>query len=227
MPHRWRPVRACATPLQPPQPAPFDCAAAALEWLERERLNLLAAAAEAARRRWHPTAWQLVDAMWSLFLYHKHYREWVACHRTGIDSARLDGSRQAEALLSGHLGLAFHGLEDFGQAHQCFGRAAAMYRATGDRHGEASALSGLGLALHRLGRTGEAIEHFDKAVEIQRELQDRRGEALTLADLGRAHSDAGRPGEATGHLLHARAVFASLPDPYNQARTVAALAQTQ
>jgi len=83
----------------------------------------------AARREWHPTAWQLVDAMWSLFLYHKHYREWVACHRIGIESAHLHGNRHAEALLTGHLGLACHGLELLGDALRRLGDVAH-----GNRH---------------------------------------------------------------------------------------------
>lgn len=210
MPHRRRHARPYACP--PAPPVSFEDAAEALAWLEAERSKLVAAVRVAAEWELHATAWQLVDSMWSLFLYHKHYDQWIESHRIGVAAARADVDWAGETMLLNHLGLAFHGLRRFAEARGCFDQALSRHREVGDRCGEATALNSLGLALDGLGRTQEAVSHFVRAARIQRELGDRRGEALTRVNLGRACGRLGRNTRARYHLVRARAVFASLPD---------------
>jgi tetratricopeptide (TPR) repeat protein len=221
MPHRRRHARPYASPPSPP--VSFDGACDALAWLEAERSNLMAAVRVAAEWELRTTAWQLVDAMWSLFLYHKHYDEWIESHRIGIAAAQADGDWGGETMLLNHLGLAFHGLGRFKEARECFEQALVRHREVGDRWGEATALNSLGLALGGLGRTQDAISHFMQATGIHQEFGDRRGEALTRVNLGRAYGRLGHVAKARHHLMRARSVFASLPDRYNEARVLHSL----
>jgi tetratricopeptide (TPR) repeat protein len=220
-PQRRRHPRPYAYPAAPA--GSFDGARDALAWLEAERSNLLDAVRLAAERELHTTAWQLVDSMWSLFLYHKHYHEWIESHLIGIAAARADGDWAGETMLLNHLGLAFHGLGRFGEAHEYFEQALASHREMGDRQGEATALNSLGLALDGLGRTQEAISHFIRAARMHRELGDRRGEALNRVNLGRAFSGLGDGAKAYRHLTSARSAFAALSDRYNEARVLHSL----
>ncbi|MFJ9897357.1 tetratricopeptide repeat protein [Streptomyces sp. NPDC091280] len=227
MPDRWRPRR----------PDPFDGgtgvpprsfadSSTALEWLETERVNLVAAIRHSARRR--PTAaWHLVDTMWALFLRRKHYYDWLDCHRVGLTAVRAAEDRRGEVLLLNHLGLGLTGLARYGEALDVFQSSLDIAVALGDRAAEASALNSVGLALQGLGRHREAVARFTDAALLQRESGERRGEALTRVNLGRAFLRAGLFADAVGQLSWAHDELKSLPDQYNAARALAALGLAQ
>lgn len=59
----------------PAEPARFDSAAPALEWLDRELPNVAAAARQAAGLGQFTVAWQLADAMWPVFLFRGRHTE--------------------------------------------------------------------------------------------------------------------------------------------------------
>lgn len=88
-------------------PAAFTDDPGALAWLDAHRINLMAVLRAAAERGWHATAWQLVDAMWPLFLRLRHYGLWIEAHEIGLGAARRDGDAEAERqmLNSGAIGL--------------------------------------------------------------------------------------------------------------------------
>jgi tetratricopeptide (TPR) repeat protein len=224
MPHRRRPGRLGPLAGTPAEPVgSFDGAADALEWLEAEHINLAAAVRQAADLGWWAAAWQLVEAMWSLFLRHKHYRDWMECHRIGLTAVRECANPQGEMLLLNHLGLGLTGLGRYDQALDTFLTALGIARDLADHTAQATALNSLGLALQGLDRRSEAITRFDEAAAIQAALGERRGEALTRVNLGRAHLDEGRLDEAAAQLMPAHRTFVSLPDAYNAARALASL----
>ena len=48
--------------------------------------------------------------MWSLFLSRKHFPDWIATYRMGIDAARRCADHAALSRMHHRLGMAFHNL---------------------------------------------------------------------------------------------------------------------
>lgn len=212
---------------QPSQPPPFTDAAGALAWLDGERSHLMAAVRTAAEHGWDATAWQLVDAMWPLFLRLRPYDLWMAAHETGLAAARREGDREAESrmLTSGGTGLRNAGRHDDALAWFAQARAAAVR--DGDRKAEAQALHGLGQSHRIAGRLDRANEFFCQALELREAIGYDRGAALTRLCLGDVALADGRPGEAVGHLSRARDGLVAAGDPYDAARALAHLGRAR
>jgi tetratricopeptide (TPR) repeat protein len=197
----------------------------ALRWLESELPGLLAAVETAHTEGLYEKAWQLCEAMWSLFTYRKYFRYWIDAHRLGLASAQACGDRRAEARMRVQLGLAYLNLSRQEQAREEFTHALTLARQEGHRIGEATALENVGLTDLSLGRPEQAIGSFIAAREIFLQIGEPRGVLGLTRHIGEAHRDAGRHDEAVRHLLDARRMSAALPDPYNEARCLTSLGQ--
>jgi hypothetical protein len=77
------------------QRASFDTATAALDWLEQQLPNVRTAIVAIHRLGLHDIAWQLCKALWPLFLYRRHYDDWVATHLIGVEAAQAGRSPRA------------------------------------------------------------------------------------------------------------------------------------
>ncbi|HUY45478.1 MAG TPA: tetratricopeptide repeat protein [Streptosporangiaceae bacterium] len=206
-------------------PDAFASPAEALTWLETELPGLLASVHAAPDAGLHEQAWQLCEALWGLFLYRRHFPEWIASHQTGLASAQACGDPRAQARMRDQLGFAFLCLRRYDEAQQQFTEAITLARQAGHRLGEAAPLEHLGITLLGLGRPGDALPCFTSARATHQDLGRPRGIALMTRHIGEAHTDAGRYGEAVEALQEARRLFAALPDPYNEARTKTNLAE--
>lgn len=213
----------------PVEPTTFAGHADALEWLDRERANLLAAARAAAGHGWHATAWQLADAMWGLFLYRAYYHDWLQFDLLAVRETEEDANREAQAGANDRLGLLFHAIHRNDEALTHMSRAAEIWRDLGDRHRIASSMERFGFAYLDQGRIELALDHFEQALTGYRELRQPRSVGLALVSIGRALTTADRPAEAEPSLTEAVAVLDGLdvPDPYNAARARIALARVE
>ena len=205
-----------------PQPVPAPDlggdAGRAMAWLEAERGNLMAAVRTARRIGLPALAWQLVDAMWPLFIRRKYYEDWREAHAEGLAAARSCGDRAAEARMLSSGGFGELGVAEHTRALTMFEEAAAILRESGDGLGHARTFNYRGLAYQRLGRLPEAADAFEQAAVLCRRHGDPRAGALaqlnrssislTLADFGRAAELA----ESAQQLLLEEL------DPYNAAR---------
>ncbi|MFE6688756.1 tetratricopeptide repeat protein [Streptomyces sp. NPDC057743] len=208
----------------PPDPPPaFADETAALGWLDSERSNLMAMVRIAAERNWHLAAWQLVDAMFPLFLRLRPYDLWIEAHEIGLAAARRDGNRDGESrmLTSGGVGLRNAGRPD--TAVDWFGQALEGARKSGDRRAEAQALHGLGQSHLLAGRLENAASYFTLALALREEIGHHRGAALTRLSLGDLALAAGRPADAIEPLTRAREQLLAQNDPYDAARALALL----
>ncbi|WP_410596899.1 ATP-binding protein [Amycolatopsis sp. lyj-23] len=140
----------------------FTGHADALEWLDRERVNLLAAARTAAENGWNSTAWQLADAMWGLFLYRTHYYDWLQFDLLAVRATEEDADREAEAGANDRLGLLFHALGRNDEALAHMAKAAEIWRELGDRHRIAGSMERFGFAYLDQGRIELALTHSSK-----------------------------------------------------------------
>jgi tetratricopeptide (TPR) repeat protein len=206
-------------------PPAFPGPGEALAWLEAELPGLLAAVTAARDEGLHELAWQLCEALWGLFLYRRHYPQWISATRVGLASAQACGNRRAQARMHDQLGFAYLCLRRYADAQAQFTPAIAIAREAGDQLGAAAPLEHLAISLLGLGRPDEALSLFTAARVTHEELRRPRGIALMTRHIGEAHADAGRHAEAITALTDARRMFAGLPDPYNEARAATSLAQ--
>ncbi|MFJ4410804.1 ATP-binding protein [Streptomyces sp. NPDC088910] len=195
----------------------------ALAWLAAEQHHLMTAVRLSAARGWDGLCWQLVDALWPLWLRLRPYALWVEAHRLGLEAARRAGHTPGELrmLTSGATGLCDCGATD--EAIVWFGQALDLARSAGDRLGEAQALHGLGQSHHYARRLDEAADWFGRALRLREEIGYVRGAALSRMSLGDTARLAGRPEAAVAALRQARADLLALPDAYEANRALALL----
>jgi len=211
----------------PGEPARFVDANSALEWLDRELPNVLAAARFAVSQDLLAIAWQLADAMWPLFLYRGRYAERLEFDQLGLDAARHGGYALGEAKMLNRIGLAVMNLGRFGEAEEYFRQAMSIWERIGDTYRVAGSLRRLGFVAAAQDRPGEAIDWITRALAVYRELRSARKIALTLSDLGDILISVDRPAEAVTALAEAHSLLAEISDPYNQARVLTRLGRAQ
>jgi tetratricopeptide (TPR) repeat protein len=223
-PYRRRlPYDATTDPDALPAPAGRE---EALGWLERERVNLLAAAATALDTGHTQLAWQLSDVLWPLFLYRKHYRDRLEMDQLGVAAARRWGNAWAEAHMLKRLGMVCAAIGDHHNAELHTSAAIRLAAEVGDVRGGLEAQESLALLYRNTGREHEAAELLTRVLAASRELGEPRRIGLSLISLGRLLPGLGRLGEAVALLREARSVFAELSgvDPYNGVQVTIGLA---
>ncbi|TQM85001.1 putative ATPase [Saccharothrix saharensis] len=206
------------------RPPAFTNPRDALDWLDRHHIGILAVL-RAAVGRFDDEAWQLCQALWSL--YHNRrppLADWVATHEPGLESARRAGDRIAEARMHVQLGYGHLTVEAFDVAAEHFTAALHLGRSVRHRDTEATALEHLGLAAKGAGRLDQALDHFTAALAITDELGHTRVTVLLLRRLGETLCDAGLVAEAVAPLRRAEELAAGLGDRVLRARVSLSLA---
>jgi DNA-binding SARP family transcriptional activator len=82
------------------RPLAFPAAAAALDWLDSERENLVSATTAAADSTL-PAAWQLPVFLAVYFQLRGHFADWITTHEAGLAAARRACDRAGQAWLHG------------------------------------------------------------------------------------------------------------------------------
>jgi tetratricopeptide (TPR) repeat protein len=204
----------------PAEPVRFTSPGTALDWLDGELPNLMAAARLAADLGHHTAAWQLSDAMWPLFLYRGHYAERLELDGLALTAARDGGDARGEAKMLNRLGLTVMDLGQHERAQDYYEQALAIWEQLGDAGRIAGGRRRLGLVAVARDQPAIAIDLFTQALDGYTRLGDTREAALTLSDLGDALLRDERPAEAITRLLAASDLLSRTPDAYNQARTL-------
>lgn len=206
---------------------PFSDDAGALAWLDAHRHDLMALTRTAASRGWNRVAWQLVDAMWPLFLRLRYYDLWIEAHRIGLSAARADGHLEAarQMLNSGAIGLNSAGRRD--EAAAWYEESLAAADAAGDVRDAGQALLGLGRCRREAGRPEEAVPYLERAMAVWEGCGYPRGVALARTVLGEIELDAGRTDAAVASFAWARQELLGVDDPHDAARALAFLGRAQ
>lgn len=197
----------------------------ALDWLETERVNLVAAV-HAAAPDMPDVALTLADTMWPLFRLGGYYPD-----RLGVDRVALDCARRLDrpALQSAVSQRAAEGLCDVGR----FGEAEPLLRSclrAGERGGDtrriAAALGGLTAAALAQQQFDQAERYACRAVSVSKAGGSTRRRALALLVLGQVYRTSSRSKLALAHVRDARRLLQTLtrvdhltrsrilPDPY-------------
>ncbi|MGW3182608.1 ATP-binding protein [Kitasatospora sp. NPDC001119] len=211
---RWlRPAEA-RLPLDPVsdgvRPAAFADYNAAVDWAERERVNLLqtvhAASAAGEDRR----TWQLAAVLWNAQAPSAPGADWLPAGRLGLAAAERLDDTAARALLLTDLGMGHTRVNSLGDSLECHRRALALWRERGDVLDEAHSLNLLGL-VHLHGRQLDgAAQYFEQALAAFRPLGEAQWEATSLANLASTHYRAGRLPEAAAAVGQALAAHRAL-----------------
>jgi tetratricopeptide (TPR) repeat protein/transcriptional regulator with XRE-family HTH domain len=177
-------------------------AAAAVEWLDDEHANLMAAARHGSGRHAVP-----LSAILHRHLYiGGHYADAHDLHTRALEFARADGDRGAQPTALVGLGdIAFATTRDDDAAAH-YGEALLITRDLGDRAGERAALLGLGRVHQATGRHQEAEDCLRRSLAIAREAGDRNGEHAALYPLGYVYRLVGRHEEARDCLERSLAI---------------------
>ncbi|MBP2320003.1 tetratricopeptide (TPR) repeat protein [Kibdelosporangium banguiense] len=197
----------------------------ALRWMERQRVDVLAAVRAAEEHGWPDLAYLLADALQPLFLVYKNYQDAIEIGTIGLRSARATGNPAGENSVRKSLARTYIQLGRVEEAHQQISSVLENARANGNRRAEASGLKSLAMLHARTGHFERAVEYFHPALEILRELGTSREQGLMLIELGTALLEAGRLEEAERHLSEAHGLLAdsSTSDRLNAARAATAL----
>jgi tetratricopeptide (TPR) repeat protein/transcriptional regulator with XRE-family HTH domain len=186
--------------------AQFTSPAAAREWLQAERVNLVAVAAYAADHGWPAHAIRLAA---TVFRYPGagHCADDVAIHEHACRAAAQAGDRAAEASALVMLSTALATQGQLRHAARHLVRALRLYRQTGDPIGEARALVNLGCVGYCQGRYDRATSYDRQALALYRRTGNRAGQARAFSQLGVVDLRQGRHQQAAGNLRRSMALY--------------------
>jgi tetratricopeptide (TPR) repeat protein len=211
-------------------PPEFDTIVQALDWLEWEQQNLIAALTLAARS--FPRAcWQLADALWPLWCYRGHWGEALRTGRLGLAAARGCADPDAQARLRDRVGIACYHLGLYAEAAENIDAGCGFWNDVQPGYGHA--LHGLtwsghlrGWMAEKAGDWQDAINAYVDATSVYARAGDTRQEAVAKIDLGRTLHKTGATAGAKAVLREAIESLGQVPDPFNAARARMVLART-
>ncbi|GGT56999.1 hypothetical protein GCM10010271_70890 [Streptomyces kurssanovii] len=193
----------------------FPDRATALDWLDAERPNLLAAAAAAA----DAGACTVLASVLTRFLNHRrHFEDAITLNTATVGIHQDTGDRHREGLTLTNLGLVLSEVRRFDEAITAHSEALNIMRDCGDRQGKGQALTNFGLVLSQVRRFDEAIAAHTEAAGIFHDTGDRRGEAIALTNHGAVLDEVGRFDEAIDIHAAAARIFHDLGDRHGEGK---------
>lgn len=181
---------------EPAEPAAvFAGPEPALDWLETERGNLVAAI--------HATvdvdpagAWRLAVLMRGFLRQRRYAADWVCVATDGLAAARSLDDVRARAACWHNLGHAYWSCGRYTEATDCYQHALADSRTAGWNDGHIGSLSALGAVSHERGRHDEAIDYYQRSLALPGGDQSGVQTLITTGSLGLVYQTTGRIREA-------------------------------
>lgn len=201
----------------------FNTDDAAINWLESERLNLVAAASHAADLGVHSYAWQIADCLRGYFLSRGHSGAGLAMCDAALTAAKHAGDKLGESSIHDLMGLIHYNLSNFQQAVACHTNALELNRQTGNSAAEASSLHNLGRAHSHVGKPARAIRYHEQTLTVTRRIRNHHGEALALNYIGAAALSLGQSERATSYSIEALELGRRIGDHDVEARSLHSL----
>lgn len=200
------------SPVPPPDPEPgvtpmaFADAAAALRWVEVERLALVAATRLAAANEWWNVAYGMAWWLWRVLERNGARDDAVSVTEVAVTASEHLGDPAAQGAALNLLATAFREAHRHDEALACFHRAVEIGKANGAHRVLAVTLNNMGNLLKDQARHEEAVAALTEALTTSRELVGSYAEVTILGNLTDALREAGRHDEAlrTAHEALAR-----------------------
>ncbi|WP_184502911.1 cyclophane-containing RiPP biosynthesis TPR protein HaaT [Streptomyces botrytidirepellens] len=219
-------VRAGAAAPPPPdggaevERPPMESRAAALEWLESERPNILATIRRANGLDLHGLVIRLAAAMAPFLRQAGPWDQAVGLHRSAAEAARRTGDRQALAGALAELGVVRRFMAAYPEAVEALNQAVTEYEAVGDRQGTADALNQAGIVWYLTADTEASARAQTRALALYREVGDRFGQANALADLGMVRRQTSQFNASVEAQTEALSIYRELRDQYGEANSL-------
>jgi DNA-binding SARP family transcriptional activator/Tfp pilus assembly protein PilF len=172
------------------RPLAFRGATEALDWLDAEHENLVAATSAAADFGPGAAAWQLPVFLHVYFDRCGNFTDWITTHEAGLAAARRSDDRTGEAWLRSSLGAALVLLERPAEAIRHLRRASRLHHEAGQDTGHANTLNTLGIAHAQFGDTSRSLRCLERALAIRRQTGDLHGQVMTLGNMAMAYGEA-------------------------------------
>ncbi|MFB7914722.1 hypothetical protein [Streptomyces sp. NPDC056061] len=205
----------------------FADEARAMQWYEAERDNLVAAVRTAASGGLDRIAWQLAVVLRAIYMTNNPFQDWLATSRIGLEAARRDGDRGAEAELEESLGMAYAQSQCLAAAAEHYGAALALRRDLRDAFGEALTLNGLGLLELRRRNLAQAQAAFEDSRALFAALDDAFWEPRVAVNLAQVELELGHPARALGPLFRGIEVFRTHGDRHAEGNALRLLAAAE
>lgn len=162
-------------------------------WFERERENLVEAAALAARDGHVRHADAFSRTLWRFLFTNNHYTDAMRVHGAARDAGRSAGRPDVEATGLHNLGTVQWRLGRYDEALGTYEQALVLRR--GDAEAESQTLNNIGIVHMTTGRLVEAQECFEPVLAFRRGGGDVMGTGRVLANLATVHQRLGRVDE--------------------------------
>ncbi|HEV7648549.1 MAG TPA: BTAD domain-containing putative transcriptional regulator [Actinophytocola sp.] len=177
---RWRPAGDAGREIDDP-----------MEWLESERLSLVAAVQLAAEAGEDELCWDLALTSVTLFEVKGHFDHWQETAEVALKAAARAGNRRGRAAMLYSLGTMSMEQRRLATAEERFAAALEIFRDNGDEHGRALVLRNAAMVDHMRARRTAMLAKYHEALELMRVVGDPVGEAAILRSLAKLHIDEG------------------------------------
>jgi DNA-binding SARP family transcriptional activator/tetratricopeptide (TPR) repeat protein len=186
----------------------------ATRWLKAERMNLLAAASQAASAPGDAatTTIRLAHALFGFLHSSAHWADLARINELALAVARARQDQHAEGQILSDSALAAGRLGDNFRAVRLFQESLTVPRQIGDHAGKAASLHNIGNLYAVLGQQAEALPYLNAALEIHRDLGYGSGVATTLTVLAEANRDLGNLDGAISRLREGLEIYRQLHD---------------
>jgi tetratricopeptide (TPR) repeat protein len=198
----------------------------ALAWMEFQRPNLLSVVRWCAHAGDHRSVWQLVDALWPLFLRGRYLEERLEAQQLALAAARADGHARAVGTMLTSLAGTMSSAERLKESVRYGEQALAWYERIGDLRGLSQAANGLAKTCLAMGDVQRAEQLFARALEVRVAIGYRRGAYLSHQGLGRVAVTRGDLDGAARHLRRSYRGLSALRDRYDAAWSLALWAKS-
>jgi DNA-binding SARP family transcriptional activator len=192
-------------------PLAFADADPALDWLESERGNIVAATRQAATTGAHTVAWLLPAAAAAFFNRRGYHNDSITTHQLALTSARRAGDLRGEGHVLNNLGMANSTL-NMSAAIDYFEQALKVRRQVGDARGEAQTSSNLLYTYLQWGHFAEVVARYPEAMDYQRRSGVRHNEGVVLNNVAEAYLALGQVDEGIDCLQRAERIFDEFGD---------------
>ncbi|MEV6107512.1 tetratricopeptide repeat protein [Streptomyces sp. NPDC051940] len=196
-------------------------AASATVWLDAERFNLMALAAESAAD--DDTAGHVIALSATLAPYLEacgHYTEAVTLHSAAVTVATETKDTAAAGTALNRLGAVNARSGDLEAALDRYGEALVYCETAGDTAGAATSLHGIAVARFRAGRYQQAMDAAKDALTRSRSLDDLRGAGEALKTIALVRLQLGDYPAAIASLHQALAAHRAAGDRTNEGRSL-------
>ncbi|WP_416874931.1 tetratricopeptide repeat protein [Kitasatospora sp. SC0581] len=221
---------ACERFLAPGTPRPvagsdFAGRQAALQWLESERLTLVAATIWTHVAQDDLMCVALASSVAQFLMEVRYLEDAEQVMKAGLRSSRrLEDSLNEAAFLSG-LGIVLRDMRKLRKSVHRHRSAIDICRKTRNHRALAGALNNLGLSLHDQRKFEQSAAAHIEAAQLFKREGDRRGEAQALANVAETLEELGRTEEAIRALRTAAKLFRNEGDPRGHAKVLGSRAK--